>query len=282
MSTMWNPTPLVLKGRYAGIQYIFPPGQKIVIKTIKRRSGTSWSEEIARKLYDDLGSKGLILINEEDPLPMDQYKRISLKALASWIREQIHSFNDFNQNQASENLKIQLPSETLKYHQSLLVKLEGHEEKIVSKTELDAIAARGEMNAYASLYKIRAAMDAGDWDGVRAALPQKMLEDAAGKMKKDPQAPGGITDRRMGVPEKGPAPVEATTTKPAEEQGPAPVEAAPSAQVTAPDTKKPAPDYDTQIVTPERPQGHGAGRIPTRARTVGGPGQRSGGPPAQE
>ena len=281
MATMWNPTPEPMRGRYAGLLYLFPAGKKVVIKTVKRRGETNYSEDIAKKLYEKLSVKGLILIDEDNPLPMDRYYKISIKALCSWIREQIHTFNEFNQKQAAENLAIKLPGETLRHHQAMLTKLEGQEEKIISKKELEEISSREEMNAYAALYKIRAALETNDMDAVRAALPTSMLQQLAGSVKGDPAAPGGVTDRRLNVPVKPVKPVEASELPPPPDEAPAPVEAAPEEEVAAPD-KKPEPDFEREIVTPEKPSGHGAGRIPTRARVVGGPGQRSGGPPAGE
>lgn len=283
MATMWNPTPEPMKGRFAGILYHFPSGKKIVIKTIKRRGETNYSEDIARRLYENLGPKGLILIDEENPLPMNQYERISIKTFCTWIRGQIHAFNEFNQKQAAENLAIKLPSDSLKHHQSLLTKLEGQEEKIVTKNELEEITSRAEMNAYATLFKIVAAAQTGDMDAVRAALPEKMIQELAGAaVKEDPEAPVGVTDSRMAAAPPAAKPIEAAPPAEAKEPERKPIEAAPSVEVQSPDTKKPAPDFEREIVTPERPQGHGAGRIPTSARTIGGPGQRSGGPPAQE
>jgi hypothetical protein len=236
-----------MKQTFAGYEFHFPAGAKVRIRDIRgmqTRSGQEHysAETVATFIADSLGQKGLILLDEDNPIPMDEAKRISLTTMRNWIKQQVRYFNELNQAQASENLKTILPSEELRNLTKVLDRLNAElkdfdaegANRIVSEDELAAIASKAELRAMGVLERVKSAVETGDIDAIKAAVGDMAFGGSAGK-------------------------------------------AAAASLKRASDTVLAGEGADENIMPVERPVGRGAGRVPTRARVAGAPGMRRGG-----
>lgn len=182
MPHLWNPTKLPMFGQYGGIQYAFPPKTRVTIKNRREREEIHVAEDIAAKIYADLSPLGLILVDDENPIPMEEGERISRENLKAFISGLISDFNDLNAAQASENLKIfQVPKhyrEMKKILDELKTEDDEDSDGFIGKEKLEEIRERGEINRDQALRAMLAAAESGDPEALMAAAKaaQKKIE----------------------------------------------------------------------------------------------------------
>lgn len=202
MPHLFNPTSLTLHGHYAGVQYVFPPNARVTIKSRRAAEEIQVAEDIASKLYADLSPVGLILLDDETPLPLDEAKRISRQNLIAFIEQLKDDFNNLNAEQASANNKILQVPKHYKELYAMLLELRAEEgedaqgeDGFLSKEQLEAIRQRGEVSRDQALRNILAAVETGDPEAVMAAakIARAKAETGAATLEGQAKEDGFVT-----------------------------------------------------------------------------------------
>ena len=266
---LFNPTPRDITGGYGGREYTIKANSRLRVKSVRANADQVYhAEEIAEKLHADHRREGLFLIDEDAPLTTEQYRAMGRKALAGLIRGVVLEFNVLNQTQASINKPILFPSDGMRELQAMLPQLDSGKADFIGQDELDKIASRAEANAFGQMVRIIAAVESGDMEAVRAAIPQSMFESLArqGKAAIDKaragavdvaEKPGPELDDEEEVPELNPPIPQEDMPRPPADLIPDPV---------TPGTDR----METEFVTPTTQLGKGPGNVPHAARTLGG------------
>ena len=229
MPIVLNLGPMPVSCAFGGYGFEFKPGERKRITSYKHNGETLHGEDIVQHLIANWGVKGLVLVDEDNPLPLDHSKRLARKTFVDWVRGQVDELNALNQKQAGQNLPVVFPTKEmreLQKHMAIIAKeidIEGSE--FVSSDELDAISKKNDIKAMQTLRHALAALESGDPEAAKAALKQNLIE---------PDRPGLPVEPPMAVGQPDPAN----------------------------DPTDPAPETD--FTDPEKPIGTGMGRIPTR------------------
>jgi len=238
MPILFNAGPMKITAMYGGRVFRFAPGERKRINSFKDADSIAHGEDAASHMWQGHQSLGLILVDEENPLPFDQYRRLGRKAFLDWASGLVRDLNDLNQKQAAQNLAIQFPSAEIREIQKLAKAVAAEEAtaptpEFISEKELEGISKRESVNAAALLQKALAALETGGSEAAASVLKTADLIN-------QPNKPGLPVEPPMA----GPVP-----TNPAN------------------DPTDPAPGVDPEdlnFVDPGRPVGTGMGRIPTR------------------
>ena len=175
-----NPTPMDMQGQVYGQNYVLLANKIAVIKELVMRGGqeTHGSEHVARKLLETFAPVGLVLVDEENPQPIEDLKKQGLKMFVRWARGQMKEFNDLNLKQASEGLATQLPSDEQVQIRDFLAEVEhaigsrSKDSDFVSEQHLQGVQARGMAQLMAQMQTVAAALASGDFAAAQAALSQ--------------------------------------------------------------------------------------------------------------
>lgn len=275
---IWNPTIVDLKGMSQGIEYLIPAGKQITIKSTKTGGEHVTEDEIIENLMNQLGPKGLCVIDIDNPVPVDVQRRTSLRLLNKHIESTLHTFNQFNVKQAAKGLETMLPTEEITELVHLGEKIrallgeDGGGDRIISQKELRSIATAEEVNAHAMLARIESMLETG------ATMEEIGAAVAAGRADKakrlgipvggKPMAAGPATSDDAGQAGAAGEEPEASDTETLEDDG------GTSGDVEYAEEAKPAvitgaptadgPDSRREIITPVRRPGR-RGQAPRAA-----------------
>lgn len=250
MAKLFNPTPRELRCMYAGVEFIFPPMKSVIIKTVRKPGEVLNPDDIAQACVDNLAAVGLQLINEEDPASQEEMIEAGMEALEGFIRGNLLTFNEANLSNANQGLpKLRVPKDVTEL-QRLFVKHFGasagdKETTIIGEEVLGKIRTKAKEEHDVVIEKARIAFQAGDFEGLMAALGISK-EEAAAKLGLAPKLANPASGDADGGPEL-----------PEEE-----AQASPEAM-------------ETTLIEPKHSHGHSPGKPPRAARKPGGPGLRS-------
>jgi hypothetical protein len=166
-SQVYNPTPIDLTGMSHGMVFTIPAGKRMTIRTERHANERISDEDIVQNLMIQLGRRGLCVVDPDNPIPVDQQRRVSLRALADSIRENLKFFNDANIKLAAENHATYQPTRELLREKKVLDAIEAVIGKpdadidFVTAAELGKLADKSETNAIAVMLKMQSLMETG-------------------------------------------------------------------------------------------------------------------------
>lgn len=189
-----NATPMDMNGQVYGQNFHLPANKITVIKEMVLRGGQEahGSEDVARKLLEQFAQVGLLLMDEDNPISMEELKKESLKTFVRWARGQMKEFNDLNLKQASEGLATQLPTDEQVALRDMLSGVEraigsrSKDSDFVSDDHLQNVQSRSIANMMAQMQVVLNAMASGDLEAAKAALAQATGAGATARPAADP------------------------------------------------------------------------------------------------